>query len=420
MRASTRARAAVLVAAWLVALAFGGVARAADGDLDPTFGGDGKVATPFPNGAFADAVAIQPDGMIVVAGAAAPYSSTGSFALARYDAGGVLDPAFGTNGKLTTAISPDGNDQANEVVIQPDGKIVVAGTNTGDFEVVRYDGDGSLDATFGTGGIVVRDLSGGDESAYAAALQPDGKIVVGGAVATGPWRSQFALVRYDTDGTLDPTFGTDGIVMTKFGSGGSARAVVLQPNGKIVVAGTNGDGFALVRYLPDGSLDTTFGGDGKVAGPTFGGGWAVAVALQPDGKIVAAGAYDFFNFAVARYTVHGDLDPTFSHDGALTTDVGGGEQGAHAVVVLPSGKIVAVGFTGPHEGGEPPGRFVLVRYRANGVLDPVFSGDGKVYTKFDGGAGANAATLQPDGKIVAVGGKGLYGDDGFAIARYIM
>lgn len=414
-------RLSLFVVAFLLVIPFGGVAHAADGDLDGAFGGDGKVTTTFPGGAYAQAVAIQPDGKIVAVGAAAGESAAGEFALARYETDGTLDATFGTDGRVTTAVSGDGGGEARAVAIQSDGKIVAAGTvNRETFALARYDPDGTLDATFGSGGIVTTDLTPRYDIAYGVVIQPDGKIVAVGMATPGSvWRPAWALVRYDPGGTLDPSFGSDGMVVTKFGVWGEARAVALQANGKIVAVGTNGRGFALARYLPDGTLDASFGNDGKV-GRSFDGGWANAVALQPDGKIVAAGDYEIFSFAVARYTARGELDPTFGGDGRVTTDVGTGEQGVAGLVIQPSGKIVAAGSAGPHEYGDPTvWRFVLTRYRANGALDPKWGGDGRVITKFKGGAGASGVAVQTDGKIVVVGGAGESNAEAFALARYL-
>ena len=389
-------------------------ALAAGGDLDTSFGGNGKVTTSFPDGAYANAVAIQTDGKIVAAG------GTGvEFALARYDANGALDATFGTDGKVTTGFTNGGS--ANAVAIQSDGKIVAAGISGEEFALARYDTGGALDPTFGTDGIVTTDLSTGWDEAKGVAIQGNGKIVAAGLAKPGnPWRPWFALARYRSDGTLDTSFGDGGTVLTKFGVSGEGRAIVLQPDHKIVVAGTNGGGFALARYDSDGSLDPSFGKGGKVATllPGEAPGRAYAVALQPDGKIVAAGSYDFYLFAIARYKVHGGLDRTFGDDGFAITDVGqGGEQWVSGLLIQPNGKIVAAGSEGPHEGGESPPRFVVTRYRVNGVPDTTFGGgDGKVITKFKNGATAGGVAAQADGKIVVVG-NGAWGS--FALARYL-
>ena len=411
---------AALAFVWLIA--FSGIAHAADGDLDPAFGGggDGKVRTTFPQYAFANAVAIASDGKIVAAGAAAGPDVNGVFAVARYDSDGLLDPTFGGDGRAIAAITPAGGDEANGVLVQPDGKVVAAGTaGRAKFAIARFDADGTLDATFGNAGVRRTDITAGDDIATQVLMQTDGKIVVVGY--GGVNRPSFALARYDSDGVLDPTFGNGGIVLTPFGLWGIARAAVLQPNGKIVAAGGNGRGWSLARYLPDGSLDHSFGNLGKVVTKALTGD-AFAVGLQPDGKIVATGAYDFYKFAAARYTPHGRLDPTFSHDGTLTTNVGGGgEQVSTGVAIQANGKILATGSAGPHEFGDPDvWHFVVMRYRSNGVRDPSFGGDGEVVTTFKGGANAAAAAMQADGRLVVAGGFGAGNADGFALARYLL
>jgi uncharacterized delta-60 repeat protein len=207
-------------------------------------------------------------------------------------------------------------------------------------------------------------------------------------------------------------------------AGGQAHAVVLQPNGRIVVAGSHSFGLALARYLPSGSLDRSFGGDGKVGywdlssppGKIFG----LAVALQPNGRILASGGYDVWAMGIARFLPHGRLDPSFGGDGVVRTKVKGSEQALSALALQPGGRILAAGSSWPHESlteGVP--RFVVIRYRWDGSLDPTWGGDGKVVTFFPGSAYASDAALQPDGKLIVVGGLGIYGGDGFALARYL-
>jgi uncharacterized delta-60 repeat protein len=410
-RSSIRLRPLAVPVVLLLAFVWPGSALADSGALDPSFGTGGRVITTFAADAAASAVAVQVDGKIVAAGGAGA-----DFALARYNTDGTLDTSFSTNGKVTTAFA--GGGFANAVAIQTDGKIVAAG-GAGGFALARYNTDGTLDTSFGTGGVVTTSVTSGSNQANAVAIQADGKIVAAG-FAIPASRPHFALARYDTDGTLDSSFGTGGTVVTSFGTSGVANAIVLQPNEKIVLAGPNGGGFALARYLTDGSLDASFGNGGKVATrlPNGAGGTAYAVALQPDGKIVAGGSYDFFKFAVARYKVHGQLDRTFGGHGFAITDVGaGGEQSVNGLVIRASGKVVAIGTEGPHEFGDPPPRFVLARYRTNGVLDTKFGGgDGVLTTRFDDGASASGGVEQPDGKIVVVGTSGT----SFALARYVL
>jgi uncharacterized delta-60 repeat protein len=388
------------------------------------------VTTDFAGGSdLAFGVALQPDGKIVAAGTATRGATIISdFALARYNPDGSLDATFGSAGKVTTDFGGD-SDRAQSVALQPDGKIVAAGTTStpgvsgADFALARYNPDGSLDATFGSAGKVTTDFGGGAE---AVALQPDGKIVAAGSASPGATIfSDFALARYNPDGSLDATFGSGGKVTTHFASGtDQAFGVALQPNGKIVAAGTAHTGtsynFALARYNPDGSLDATFGSGGKVTTEfTANFDQANTVALQPNGKIVAAGrtgAGTSHDFALARYNPDGSLDATFGSGGKVTTDFTGGSDQAFGVALQPNGKIVAAGTA--HTGTIL--EFALVRYKKHGGLDPSFGSGGKVTTDFTGSNDlAFGVALQPDRKIVAVGDAGTVNSD-FALARYLV
>jgi uncharacterized delta-60 repeat protein len=271
------------ICATAIMLAFvvsGRTVLAVDGDLDSAFGTDGKVLTDFDHSTdIANAVAIQADGKLVVAGTTYQDNdfSDEDFAVARYNPDGTLDKAFGVGGRVQTDF-PGLAAVASSVVVQPDGKIVVAGgafplfTFLGDFKVVRYNSDGSLDSSFGEGGIVTTTFPEGSY-AFDVALQPDGKIIAAGTVFVdfNPGESSntdFALARYNPDGTPDATFGNGGQISTDFlGLEDDAFSVLIQPDGKIVAVGSANDpatfyDFAAVRYRSTGSLETTFGGGG--------------------------------------------------------------------------------------------------------------------------------------------------------------
>jgi uncharacterized delta-60 repeat protein len=327
----------------------------ADGSLDTSFGAGGRVATSFTgNSSSAAAVAIQRDGRIVVAGA---DQDSHDFAVARYRSDGSLDTSFSSDGKLTTGNG--GYERAEAVAIQADGRIVVAGTTTypdsDNFFLVRYRSDGSLDEDFDDDGKLVTGI-GAQERAHAVAIQGDGKIVVVGErydCDCGFFGSgqeiDFALARYHhADGSLDQSFDDDGKVTTDFDGDEEANAVAIQADGKIVAAGGKrgeNDKFVLARYHPaDGSLDDSFDDDGKV-GTDFGNvDYATAVAIQGDGKIVAAGSGEGREvFALARFNhMDASLDTSFSGDGKQTTILGGYEF-ASAVAIQADGKIVAAG-----------------------------------------------------------------------------
>jgi uncharacterized delta-60 repeat protein len=237
---------------------------------------------------------------------------------------------------------------------------------------------GDLDPTFGTGGIGITPLGSFDDFASAVALQPDGKIVVAGQSSSGSNNSDFALARYNPDGSLDASFGSGGKITTAIGSRNAAYAVALQPDGKIIAAGFTyivGDGdIALVRYNPDGSLDTTFGTGGTIRTSIGNSGEDVhGVALQPDGKIVAAGSSLTVNesdrdFTLVRYNPDGSLDINFGNEGKIITNIQGTGSSdiARAVVVQPNGKIVVAG----HSSGIGSAAFALVRYNSDGSRTP--------------------------------------------------
>jgi uncharacterized delta-60 repeat protein len=408
MSARTPARSAgALVAAVALSAVFAAGAQAAPGDLDPTFSGDGKQTTDFGGvDRAAAAVVRQADGKIVAVGIAGA-----DFGLARYNPNGSLDTTFSGDGKQTTDF--ENGDAAYAVALQADGKIVAVGIairETGDeaFALARYNPNGSLDTTFSGDGRQTTDL-GRIDSAMGVAIQANGKIV-----AVGSGNGNFALARYNPNGSLDASFSGDGKERTDFGGGDAANGVAIQANGKIVAVGRDGSSagrdFALARYNPNGSLDTTFSGDGKQTTDFGGIDRANGVALQGNGKIVAVGAGNG-NFALARYNPNGVLDTTFLGDGRQTTDFFGGGDAANGVALQANGKIVAVGRAGDD--------FALARYNLNGSLDPSFSGDGRQRTDFGGPDEARGVALQGNGKIIAAGfaSGGATGND-FALARY--
>src|SRR6476469_8904754 len=339
---------------------------------------------------------------------------------------GDLDPTFGTDGKVLTDFDHS-TDIANAVAIQADGKLVVVGTtyrdndfSGEDFAVARYNPDGGLDKTFGVGGKVQTDFPGLAAVASSVVVQPDGKIVVaGGAFPLFTFLGDFKVVRYNSNGSLDTSFGDGGIVTTTFPEGSYAFDVALQPDGKIIAAGTvfvdfnPGDisdtDFALARYNSDGSLDTTFGNGGTLMTDFFGNeDDAFSVLIQPDGKIVAVGSANnpasYYDFAAVRYLSNGTIDETFGTSGTGTTDFGDQNFArARSAVLLPNGKIIAAGFAISQGGGVQ--NFAVDRDTKDGVLDTNFGTNGM--TQIDFGNCCQSATkvlLQPNGKIITVGG----------------
>jgi uncharacterized delta-60 repeat protein len=405
------------------------------GNLDPTFGTNGKVLTDFGGLDMAYGMAVQPDGRIVVAGFSNVRGNY-DFALARYSGDGKLDPTFGAGGTVLTDIDAAGSyDEARAVAIQPDGRILAVGSSdadgSSDFAVVRYNRDGTLDRTFGAGGKALTDVSGAGryDAAYAVAVQPDGRILAAGS-SDASKSSDFAVVRYNEDGTPDRTFGTGGTVVTDLGGTDYAYAVALRGDDLIVVAGSSDAGgssdFALAGYLADGRLDSGFGGRGTVLTDISGAGSddeVRAVAAQADGEVVAAGRSDAarrtdHDFALVRYRDDGSLDSGFGRGGTVLTDVGGGSNDvALALTIQPDRRIVAAGGSGRFRNDN----FALARYDDDGTLDPMFGAGGTVVTDISGIHANNdafAVALQPDGKILTAGVASGIGWADFAAARY--
>jgi uncharacterized delta-60 repeat protein len=398
------------------------------GLLDPDFGSNGIVTTDFANDEFGYAVALQPDGKILVAGYMdIPFSDY--FALARYNPDGSLDQSFSDDGKVITGF---GNiDEAHAIVLQPDGKIILAGDTSAspgipefDFALERYNPDGSLDKSFGSDGMVITDFYGGLDAANAITLQPDGKIIAAGVGESE--NCDFALARYNPDGSLDTSFGSDGKVTTDFsGEFDEVKDIVLQPDGKIVVIGFTGnishEDFALARYNQDGSLDLNFNGNGKVRTNFGGTEYGFGVALQADGKIIVVGEkvlpyyhdYDSY-WVLARYNPDGSLDPNFDGDGRVTTNFGNRAE-ADAVTLQSDGKIIVAGST---EKQDSIGSFGVARYNTDGSLDINFGDGGRLTTDIGSTSFGTAVVLQPDGKIVVAGYTANGSDYDFALVRY--
>jgi uncharacterized delta-60 repeat protein len=349
-----------------------------DGSLDPSFAGSGWVALDLGSFEFAHAVALQPDGKIVVAGEADCPRAT-CFAIARFLTDGSIDRGFGDGGVVRTMFAQCGC-RAYDVAVQPDGRIVAVGWRFryGDaqdddlFGVARYLPDGRLDRSFSRDGLASIDFGFGDDVANAVAVQPDGKIVVAGQGTRSRYRTEddFAFVRFRRDGTLDRTFGGDGLVTVDFGGRryDTAHGLAIQPNGAIVAAGSSGrrDGapsVALLRLRRDGSLDRSFGARGKqLTRPGVQGGYAHAMVRQPDGRILAAGRVfadekrDASDWILARYDGDGRLDASFGRGGVVVSDFGTGADSAEGLALDREGRIVVAGSIYASQ--------ALARYRA--------------------------------------------------------
>jgi uncharacterized delta-60 repeat protein len=432
----------------------------ADGSLDTSFGGDGKVTTPISNNYYydyANAVAVQPDGKIIAAGyGSRSGDGSGAAALVRYNPDGSLDASFGAGGKVFTDQVPP----IYEIAVQPDGKIVAAGVG---FTITRFNPTGALDTSFGTGGIVTTNFGNEGEYAYSVAVQADGKIVAAGD-SGGNENADFALSRYNADGSLDTAFDFDGKqttswrvrnsaanavviderpgfapatffvggangdfaiareggskTITPIGNWDTAYAAAIDPSGRIIAAGSSDGDFALVRYFSNLALDTSFDGDGKVITNFYGDNDAVtAVAVQADNKIVALGSMDLYgreDLALARYNDNGSLDASFGTGGRVITPA---IQNPKAMAIQPDGKILAAGYA-PHTVAPFGDNFAVARFNPDGSLDTSFDGDGIAVTRFDQFSRISALALQPDGKIVAAGYTAGSNFSLFALARY--
>ncbi|MGH3086461.1 MAG: delta-60 repeat domain-containing protein, partial [Rubrobacteraceae bacterium] len=378
MERKVMSRLMVMAVMVLAMMAAASPAWAAEGDPDTSFSGDGKTTTPVGVGGFEEGardVALQPDGKMVAAGSAIGVGTGMDFALARYDADGELDPSFGTGGKVLTDMGSQGRDEeVRAVAVQTDGKIVVAGItgrfsvppNATDIAVARYNPNGSLDTSFSGDGKFTLDFGGKEEFAGDLAVQSDGKIVVAGTVAD-------------------------------VGGGGSRD-------------------FALIRLNPGGGLDTTFDTDGIVTTDIINSSDdARAVEVQANGKIVAGGSAGT-NFALARYNANGSLDTSFDTDGKVFTNVvaSGDEQIldlAFAADTQADKKIVVA--------GDMSNNFAVARYNANGSLDTTFDTDGVQTTDFGSIDEAFGLVVAGDNKVT-VAGRTFAGNDSidFALARY--
>jgi uncharacterized delta-60 repeat protein len=374
--------------------------KAAPGDLDQTFGIGGIAASNAPTNL------IKQDrmGKIVTA-------DFFRFAVARFNYDGSPDSTFGNNGSV---LIPVGNvSECYAMAIQPDNKIVLVGRarlNTRfDFTIVRLNPDGSPDSSFGNGGIVISNIN--DESSQATALdfQPDGKIVVVGfSIASSTGRYKFTVARYHQNGSLDMGFGQNGKVTTNILFYDFAHSIAVQRDGKIIVGGysfaSGGDDFSLVRYNSDGSLDETFGDGGKMTnsvGNSFD--RAYHIAVQKDGKIILGGdcfTETGYNSCLARYHTNGRLDMSFGSDGLKIAPLTSGQNYMRALLLQTNGKIIIVahGYNGTIN------QIAIARFNPDSSFDASFGNGGKVVTSFNGThTSAYTGALQSDGKILASG-----------------
>ncbi len=381
------------------------------GELDSTFGSDGIVKTNDYN----SSVAIQDDEKIVVGG--------WNF-LSRYTAEGKPDETFSGDGTELTNIS------INSITIQSDGKILVAGFTQNNglfFTIARYNTEGTLDNSFSDDGIQTIDFASRYSLASSVTIQNDDKIVVAGQAfynsTSGDEFYDFAVARLNIDGSLDNTFDNDGKLTTTFSLRQNyAYAVKVQGDNKIVVAGQAWNGtsvnFALARYNTDGSLDNTFGVDGKQT-TFFEGGYSIikSIAIQTDGKIVAGGYAEKNGqrvFALARYNTDGNLDASFSKDGKQITSFTDYDTG-NSLDLQSDGKIVLAGSTMTITINDYIRSFALARYNNDGSLDYTFGNNGKQITKVSLNSNQSAEIASID-----ISNNKLYAVGVAIVARYLL
>ncbi|MEX1195416.1 MAG: hypothetical protein WD904_09095 [Dehalococcoidia bacterium] len=450
MRCLAHRRTALPGLALIIAIAGIAAAWAAAGDLNNDFSGDGKVSTDMRHAiSTAEALALQPDGKVLVGG----YAS-GNYSLARLNADGMLDTSFADGGFGLYDFGDDFNEFLYDLALQDNGQILGVGRTAAGMAVMKWNANGSVDTSFGDNGQAVFDEAGTTDG-YGIALQTDGKIIAVGRTNPGTSGGGFAMARFNPDGTLDATFAGNGGFADNTNEG--PRGLVIDDQDRIITVGgttsfaASGD-VVVQRFNPDGTPDNTFDGDGRVEQDINGSfDRALSVALQGDGKILIAGQTNpgTINWLVARFNADGSLDTSFAGDGSLERDFNAGNDAATAITVfdsriavsgyvlgdafttailmsdgtpdtsfsgdgfvqteigasgfqIPSDVIVRDGQTVLIGGGD--GTMSVLAYKLDGTLDPGFSEDGGAFFQMPGGHDSAAAVIQqPDGKILAIG-----------------
>ncbi len=417
------------------------------GTLDRSFGEGGKVVYSF-DYEVSNTTALQSDGKILSGGRFLPPGGNGGFSITRFLSDGSIDVSFGNNGNVFTNVNNVESETIYGLVVLPDDRIVAAGYGYNGFTddgegnkeanynvvVARYLPDGSPDVSFGDDGNVTYEF-GGIEVVYAAAVQADGKIIIGGTSANffnEPLEliEDFFLLRLLPDGRVDVSFGEGGMVRTNFEAYSNEdflKTLTIQEDGKIIAAGKTaeiGGGtkykFALARYNRDGSLDEGFGNKGKVV-TDFGASSEEIndIALQEDGRIVVAGSVNRSlslntNMGLARYSTDGSLDNEFGTEGKVVVNFDGRSRG-HSLLIQQDGKIIISGSAYVIPGNSD---FALARCLSNGILDTEFGTEGKTTTDFDLYDNSYSSELQKDGKILLSGNAEDGGFPSFVLARY--
>ena len=407
---------------------FAAVRFTPSGLVDTNFGMNGLLLANVSDApSQANAVAVQSDGKVVVAGSASTggYNPVNRFALARFNADGTPDFSFGFNGILSTIVAT--NDSVQALAIQPDGKIIAAGYSYNMFALARYNTNGSLDGTFGVNGTTLAQVGTGSGVAYALQIQSDGKILAAGTAYDASANQHFALARFNTNGTLDTSFGSAGKVTTSISTADIAYGAGVQANGKIVLAGLTvavsgsslSANFAAVRYNTNGAPDLSFGSLGRaqenVGGGTLDAGYAMAI--QPDGKIIVAGAAGVGSLpgpvsgntavnsfvALVRFNTNGSPDTSFGNNGAVITEIGTFSDFATSLALQPNGKILVAGAS---QNGFY--KFFALRYNADGTVDGSYGNNGTAFVDFGSATNevAYALALDSSGRAILAGDAG--------------
>jgi uncharacterized delta-60 repeat protein len=368
-----------------------------NGVIETVLGGNGNTLSGYTRNSF-----VQPDGKILVV-----VEFTFAVVINRRLANGSIDSSYGKNG-----FSVPVNMNQPSAAIQSDGKLVVVGETSqvnSEFITARFTTSGTLDASFGNSGITITNAGSENDALTAVAIQSDNKIIAGGESYRNGI-SQFALIRYNTNGTADPSYGNNGLVITNFGNSCNINALVLQPGNKVVAVGnyndgTNGD-FAIARYLINGSLDTSFNGSGEVTSNFGNSDNAISVALQTNGKILVGGYYtnQQYNshFEIARYNANGSIDSSFNGTGVAGTNFGSTEEIFASLAVQSNGKIIAGGYIYTTNGFDD---LALARFNVSGGIDSSFGLYGQVLDSIGNGNYnfLNCLTLESNGQILSGG-----------------
>jgi uncharacterized delta-60 repeat protein len=396
--------------------------------LDTSFGNGGLVSTPAGGLGQGEAVVIQPTGGIVTAGwSTVSTGGATDFSLTRHDQSGNLDPTFGTNGIATTDLGGDHDQAFGAAVLGDNGIVAVGRTNAlgilkTAFGVVGYTPDGKLNQNFGNGGIVTTPFAGMGAQAKAVAVQPDGKIVVAGsAFVSNSIDEDFAVARYNADGSIDDNFGAHGLVTVDLGTlNDFATGLAIESDGKIVVGGNAGEDVGLARLLPNGTLDITFGTLGRSVTRIGLGADVNGIALDSDGGIRIAGSTvgaisQNHDFLLAGFKADGTLNLGFGHFGFVTTDFGHGDDFAENLLVDDQGEIVLVG----RAASDTIEDLALAAYQPDG--SPADFGRGGIFTVDFHGLGDFGQDLVIDSKsrVIAAGGTGSSNGTEFALTRVL-